>query len=105
MKRFTVIVLLILLAAPVFGHGRAGNPPADGARRITFPDVEGYEILVLDPHTHSVFSDGHVWPRVRVEEALRDGLDALQNRWRATAERQIEEQRDRLGEGDTNPEQ
>jgi hypothetical protein len=32
---------------------------------------------VLDPHTHSSFSDGHVWPRIRVEEALRDGLDAL----------------------------
>ena len=27
--------------------------------------------------THSVFSDGHVWPSIRVSEALRDGLDAL----------------------------
>lgn len=29
-------------------------------------------MLVLDPHTHSVFSDSHVWPRIRVEEALHD---------------------------------
>ena len=33
--------------------------------------------MILDLHTHSVFSDGHVWPRIRVEEALRDGLDGL----------------------------
>lgn len=34
-------------------------------------------ILTADLHTHSVFSDGHVWPSIRVEEADRDGLDAL----------------------------
>ncbi|HIG43011.1 MAG TPA: PHP domain-containing protein [Gammaproteobacteria bacterium] len=33
--------------------------------------------MVLDPHTHSTFSDGHVWPDVRIAEALRDGLDAI----------------------------
>jgi hypothetical protein len=26
---------------------------------------------------HTVFSDGNVWPTVRVDEALRDGLDAI----------------------------
>lgn len=26
---------------------------------------------------HTVFSDGHVWPTFRVNEALRDGLDAI----------------------------
>ncbi|MBG6235078.1 hypothetical protein IWX76_001646 [Pedobacter sp. CAN_A7] len=26
---------------------------------------------------HTVFSDGHVWPSFRVNEALRDGLDAI----------------------------
>ena len=44
---------------------------------ISFPDTAQYKTLVFDPHTHSVFSDGHVWPRIRVGEALRDGLDAL----------------------------
>jgi histidinol phosphatase-like PHP family hydrolase len=33
--------------------------------------------LVVDLHTHSVFSDGHVWPSVRVGEAIADGLDAV----------------------------
>ena len=46
-------------------------------RDIHFPDVEGYQTLVLDLHTHSVFSDGHVWPTIRVAEAERDGLDGI----------------------------
>ncbi len=61
----------------LFGHGRANIPPEDEARRITFPDTTQYLTIILDPHTHSVFSDGHVWPRIRVAEALRDGLDAM----------------------------
>jgi len=26
---------------------------------------------------HTVFSDGHVWPSFRVNEAIRDGLDVI----------------------------
>jgi hypothetical protein len=33
--------------------------------------------LKCDLHTHIVFSDGLVWPTVRVEEAWREGLDAI----------------------------
>ena len=33
--------------------------------------------LKCDFHMHSVFSDGLVWPTVRVDEAYRDGLDAI----------------------------
>ena len=62
----------------VFAHGDADAPPDPNEdRRIEFPDTAGYLTLSVDLHTHSVFSDGHVWPRTRVEEALRDGLDAL----------------------------
>jgi hypothetical protein len=47
-------------------------------RQMRFPDTaDGSKILTADLHTHSVFSDGHVWPSIRVEEADRDGLDAL----------------------------
>jgi hypothetical protein len=60
-----------------FGHGQVGVAAADDGRRIEFPDTAEYMTLVVDLHTHSVFSDGHVWPNVRVAEALRDGLDAL----------------------------
>lgn len=46
-------------------------------RAIVFPDVEGYLTLKADLHMHTVFSDGEVWPSVRVKEALRDGLDVI----------------------------
>ena len=44
---------------------------------IEFPDVPGYLTLKCDLHMHTVFSDGSVWPNIRVQEALRDGLDAI----------------------------
>lgn len=46
-------------------------------RKIIFPDVEGYKTLKTDFHIHTVFSDGSVWPDIRIEEAVRDGLDAI----------------------------
>jgi 3',5'-nucleoside bisphosphate phosphatase len=47
-------------------------------RPMRFPALpDGSVIVSADLHTHSVFSDGMVWPAVRVEEADRDGLDAL----------------------------
>ncbi len=44
---------------------------------VNVPNINGYETLKLDPHMHTVFSDGLVWPTVRVEEAFREGLDAI----------------------------
>ena len=41
------------------------------------PDIPGYQTLLCDFHIHTVFSDGSVWPTVRVEEAWREGLDAI----------------------------
>lgn len=49
-----------------------------GQRRIVhLPDIPGYVTLKCDFHMHTVFSDGNVWPTVRVDEAVRDGLDAI----------------------------
>ncbi|MDB4384643.1 Sb-PDE family phosphodiesterase [Opitutaceae bacterium] len=75
----TAGLTLSLLAASFAGaHGMAKHKPEPGDERpIEFPDTAEHFTLTLDPHTHSVFSDGHVWPTVRVEEALRDGLDSL----------------------------
>ncbi|MEM9681604.1 MAG: Sb-PDE family phosphodiesterase [Bacteroidota bacterium] len=33
--------------------------------------------LVCDFHQHTVFSDGSVWPDIRVQEALKDSIDAI----------------------------
>lgn len=42
-----------------------------------FPDIPGYQTLACDLHTHTVFSDGLVWPTVRIDEAEREGFDAI----------------------------
>lgn len=44
---------------------------------LAFPDIPGFVTLRCDLHMHTVFSDGSVWPTVRVEEAWRNGLDAI----------------------------
>jgi predicted metal-dependent phosphoesterase TrpH len=44
---------------------------------IRIPDIEGYKTLKCDFHVHTVFSDGKVWPDVRVDEAWKQGLDAI----------------------------
>jgi hypothetical protein len=44
---------------------------------LNLPDLPGYVTLKCDFHMHTVFSDGQVWPLNRVDEAIRDGLDAI----------------------------
>ncbi len=46
-------------------------------RIIEFPDIPGFITLKCDFHQHTVFSDGSVWPDIRVQEAIKDGLDAI----------------------------
>jgi len=68
MKRlvFTVILLLSVILT------------VSAQRKIVhLPDLPGYVTLKCDFHSHTVFSDGHVWPTVRISEAYRDGLDAI----------------------------
>ncbi len=44
---------------------------------LPVPDLPGYKTLKGDFHIHTVFSDGQVWPTVRISEAWRDGLDVI----------------------------
>lgn len=44
---------------------------------LTYPNIAGFETLKTDLHIHTVFSDGNVWPTIRVQEALRENLDAI----------------------------
>lgn len=47
-------------------------------RNVFFiPDIDGYISLKCDFHSHTVFSDGRVWPDIRIEEAFNEGLDVL----------------------------
>ncbi len=44
---------------------------------MEYPDIPGYATLITDLHQHTVFSDGNVWPNIRVMEALREGVDVI----------------------------
>jgi 3',5'-nucleoside bisphosphate phosphatase len=71
MNRTVISTSLLAIAcytAPASAHERA----------VEFPNTaDGSIVLAADLHTHSVFSDGQVWPAIRVEEAHRDGLEVL----------------------------
>jgi len=58
-------------------HREYGAPTAYNPRKIDIPDIDGYTTLKVDLHTHTVFSDGDVSPRMRVQEAFVEGLDAI----------------------------
>jgi 3',5'-nucleoside bisphosphate phosphatase len=66
-KLIFISILLFTLAHAGFGQRKIVN----------LPDIPGYVTLKCDFHMHTVFSDGDVWPTVRIDEALRDGLDAI----------------------------
>ena len=50
---------------------------AQSRKVVNIPDIPGYQTLKCDFHMHTVFSDGTVWPTVRVQEAWNEGLDAI----------------------------
>lgn len=68
------LLFICLFAAASILHAQHTHAPN---RVIEFPNVPGYHTLKVDLHMHTVFSDGSVWPNIRVQEALRDGLDAI----------------------------
>jgi len=69
----TLWLLLILIT----GYLPSADSLAAARKEVKIPDIPGYKTLKCDFHTHTVFSDGQVWPDVRVEEAWREGLDAI----------------------------
>lgn len=71
MKKLLLLFTLISFASQAQNHNHSFG------RKINFPDVEGYVTLKTDLHIHTVFSDGSVWPDIRVQEAIRDGLDVI----------------------------
>jgi len=70
------IILAFLLILPKVIFAQESHKHSFG-RAIVFPDIPGYKTLRCDLHQHTVFSDGSVWPDIRVMEALMDSLDAI----------------------------
>ncbi len=73
MRKLLITGALVLLVLSYI----SAQSRQDHDRRIQFPDVPGFLTLKCDLHMHTVFSDGAVWPDIRVQEAQRDGLDAI----------------------------
>lgn len=90
MKRI-VITVIALASASFFADAQyyyqdSKNPEMlryaerhDPCRKeIVLPEsVNGFNVYKADLHTHSVFSDGQVLPKFRVQEAWQDGLDIM----------------------------
>lgn len=67
MTKKVLVGLLLFTGLAVFSQGKL----------IHTGEISGYVTLKCDFHTHTVFSDGEVWPAFRIREAMNDGLDVL----------------------------
>ena len=83
MKR---LALLLLMAMPSSAFAQMSNDDVHKydhthqllyRNEISIPGFDGYQTLKCDFHIHTCFSDGTVWPIVRVDEAWQEGLDAI----------------------------
>ena len=70
MKVKSLLILFLVFSLTVTAQ-------LNSRREIKIPDIPGYLTLTCDLHMHTVFSDGLVWPTVRVDEAWREGLDVI----------------------------
>ena len=77
MKKLSALIVVSLFSLNIYMHGSVNSFKSGQDRSIEFPDIENYLTITSDLHTHSVFSDGHVWPNIRVAEAMKDKLDAI----------------------------
>ena len=89
MKRSLIICALMMAAAAANAqvyYPDSNNPDMTRyterhepcRKEIMIPSsLNGYNIYKADLHTHSIFSDGLVHPKMRVYEAWQDGLDVI----------------------------
>jgi len=79
--RCLLSVILITVHLGLFAQNvnKQNFPEKKNFNRVemALPQVNGYTVLRCDFHTHTIFSDGLVWPTHRVGEAWMQGLDVL----------------------------
>lgn len=69
MKTAIRFLLALCLTAPLRAQSLRNE--------ILLPQIGEFLTLKCDFHMHTVFSDGSVWPTVRVDEAWSEGLDVI----------------------------
>ena len=67
MKNSKYIIIFFIFSNLIFSQGV----------KTFFKCPEGKFFISSDLHIHTVFSDGLVWPTVRVDEAIRDSIDLI----------------------------
>lgn len=73
MKKILPALYLLCCMMPLYAQEHSHT----AALALQYPNIDGYITLKTDLHQHTVFSDGHVWPNIRVMEALRENLDVI----------------------------
>ena len=76
MKKYICLVQIICAFSMVVSAQESTHSHSLGTS-LQFPNIMGYQILKCDLHQHTVFSDGDVWPSIRVRVSLMDNLDAI----------------------------
>lgn len=80
------LLLIYLLFFSISSHSQIRNDElmelthinqSNVRNEIFIPGFDDYKTLKCDFHTHTIFSDGSVWPTIRVYEAWQEGLDAI----------------------------
>lgn len=71
-KLYTILTLTIITC----GYLKAQIENIE-RHEVRVANIPGYQTLKCDFHLHTVFSDGTVWPSVRVTEAWQYGYDAI----------------------------
>ena len=79
--RYLLSLVLVVTHLGLFAQNvnKQNIPERKAANRVemALPQVNGYTALRCDFHSHTVFSDGLVWPSYRIGEAWIQGLDVL----------------------------
>ena len=76
-KSYLLTLISFIFFNITFADGKIESYKSGLDRTMSFPDTKEYLTISTDLHTHSVFSDGHVWPNIRVAEARKDNIDVL----------------------------
>jgi len=76
-KMNTLKITFITLFFVLSSGNIISKDKSDKPRKLFFPNIDGYQTLISDLHQHTIFSDGLVWPTIRVDEAIYDGVDVI----------------------------
>jgi hypothetical protein len=66
-----LFLIFVVFQFVVFGFSQTVG------QKLLIPDIEGFKTLKCDFHMHTIYSDGKVTPEERVNEAKREGIDAI----------------------------